>query len=57
MVWDIFQAVKQKEEEVRLAEVRMENDESERARANLHFAQAQLHAALRVEELFWKQKA
>ncbi|XP_071939907.1 uncharacterized protein [Coffea arabica] len=35
---DIFQAVKQKEEEVRLAEVHMEEFDSEEARANLHHA-------------------
>ena len=47
----------QKEEEIRLAEVHMEEFDSEEAQANLHHAQAQLRATLRVEELFWKQKA
>nr|XP_027082374.1 uncharacterized protein LOC113704698 [Coffea arabica] len=54
---DIFQAVRQKEEEVRLAEIRMESDGSEAARVQLHLAQGRLRAALRVEEVFWKQKA
>ncbi|XP_027093582.1 uncharacterized protein [Coffea arabica] len=54
---DIFQAVKLKEDEVRTAEVLMESDNSEGARENLHRAQAQLHATLQAEKLFWKQKA
>nr|XP_027086510.1 uncharacterized protein LOC113708247 [Coffea arabica] len=54
---DIFQTVRQKEEEVRLAEVRVESDDSDAARVHLHLAKGQLRAALRVEELFWKQKA
>ncbi|XP_071916251.1 uncharacterized protein [Coffea arabica] len=54
---DIFQTVRQKEEDVRLAEVRVENDDSDAARMHLHLAKGQLRAALRVEELFWKQKA
>lgn len=54
---DIFQAVRQKEEEVRLAEIQMESDGSEAARVQLHLAQGRLRAALRVEELFWKQEA
>ncbi|XP_027083517.1 uncharacterized protein [Coffea arabica] len=57
VVGDIFQAVKRKEEEVRLAEIHVESDESKKARANLHRAQAQLRSTLQVEELFWKQKA
>ncbi|XP_027120639.2 uncharacterized protein [Coffea arabica] len=54
---DIFQTVRNKEEEVRLAEVRVESDDSDAARVHLHLAKGQLQAALRVEELFWKQKA
>nr|XP_027083663.1 uncharacterized protein LOC113705962 [Coffea arabica] len=54
---DIFQTVRQKEEEVRLAEVRVESDDSDAARVHLHLAKGQLRAAMRVEELFWKQKA
>ncbi|XP_027098881.1 uncharacterized protein LOC113751977 [Coffea eugenioides] len=54
---DIFQVVTQKEAEVWLAEIRMESDESEEPRVNLHLAQAQLRVPLWVEELFWKQKA
>nr|XP_027121309.1 uncharacterized protein LOC113738257 [Coffea arabica] len=54
---DIFQTARQKEEEVRLAEVRVESDDSDAARMHLHLAKGQLRVALRVEELFWKQKA
>ncbi|XP_071906091.1 uncharacterized protein [Coffea arabica] len=54
---DIFQTVRQQEEEVRLAELRVESDESVDARVNLHLAQGRLRAALRVEEMFWEQKA
>ena len=42
---------------MRLAELRVESDESVDARVNLHLAQGRLRAALRVEEMFWEQKA
>ena len=51
---DIFRSVKQREEEVRLAEARMENDGLDEACSDLHLVQARLRRVLRMEERLLK---